>query len=1112
MEVQLVELLVNKSRFRSLLKVPFHTTQTRKWVLLQEICLTIVNRSGHTANEKWVEAAIAGGSLHRRVEDGYLLPTASWAPALADPVERKVKSLQKTYESHREKIAHWSSFDEVPAGLREYLKSLSPFHFHFESIFKFSIQLRGDQSTVTPVSAAPSVTADVAHGITGAIGQATVGGVGLYTTEERAPTAKATTRIDTATWPVSLSTPQYANAHFYAAIANTQCDTFDPLSKACKRELFDATDFKLPHVADKNPPSGDGTEQVDQALKKTQMVIDLTMDSDSETEESIASRPEDGHILTLGDAFPTRRFTDLASLSPTPGLPEPPFPPPLPLLEDTAEAIVDLPVRDFAPELHLPESLDSIEVGIPWTQPSWKTSSSPVCPPIILSPDSTVEDLPESYEDVLYPLESTEGVAELEEIDELDESEDETEVVVKLEPPDLPKEVEDRHSSESSKSVGALRLLIEQPEPRPSPAVIDQQIVVSSAAVANEPKTDVTDSSGRKRRNSVQVIRPKRSRLMIEVEVPPVVNRHLYTTFRIADKHEKETSLKLATNAAAEGSAAANTVSKGPAEVVVAFVQEDAPTGHARPTAQSRYANGLSLHATDYSCSEKPEAETPSETELQDRQPVVAPVLSNESKQPSSPASRPHAPSRISAGRPQSILSDGRDNEGKPYAPKIVRFDIPSPTIVKLELVDKESITSVEMLRRAKSAAFQRSWLRELSTKTSSSKRLRRKIEKERCRLFAYALTDILSSTPVTCLNNWSVMIEPEALTSKVMGKRARMIAKLVELAGGTRAETHAELVQWHKPSKRLVVGFSEHQVNYDSTILHGHQPAVWQYKSILDFLRFLDLAYHRALAKLAEHPAYDRRSVSTSAGIATQPNGCLAHKMAISGPQTNPGPRPQRTRSGTGTGASIDVLRHRPSRSYPSFPSGAGLHDGGIPMFAHTARLPAGDIARLLRMGRSECMNGDWDLKDMLAYERENVKGIQHGEAFLESKRADCLSRAYLELQGAWTDNTDILRNCHFMQLIGDDVAHISRKSKLSSLIRNAGGYHSERVGFANAGPHIARQVVVPSRGILLSRKHLIAAESQDARMISELDLLLLIDQRYRERKLIPLEIERRT
>ncbi|OCF35570.1 hypothetical protein I316_02623 [Kwoniella heveanensis BCC8398] len=1076
MEHHLVDLLCTQPQFHPLFRARREKTGARRWILLQELCVKILNKSGCTANVQWVEAAIAGGSLRRRSEDGSIVPTASWASALADPVERKVKSLYKNYETHREKLADLSSFDEVPTCLQAARSSAG------------SVSTSSDDSSkvgITRETTPLGVSKEVCHN---------------DVLEEAETPLMCQSEVDMSSIPHILTENSPSNCQrttdiLRTALIETSCDTFDTLSKACKQELLSletTSTVSTNLILDASSSTNDRTARSPRAIHTSREIIDLTMESDTEL-----TGLEEEHVSIVSPSITNRRLADLALASPAldPAEPLSSPPPPTSTLNPTSEAH---PVTDFAPQLRLKvdDAAPQARSGsVPPQQPKWKTCPSPASPRTLLSPDLRAGDLSAKEESlgslVSDPIEEiSETMIDMNEIDELDQSEKEMEILVELSPRKLPKRKEKktheqvkRASDEGKESQlhsrerlnGARQLFIEPRGLAPS-SLAQRHRGTAHTESADELIGDIPRGPKRDRCTAVYASQLKRRRLIPEIELPPVKNRQLYATFPLVGQ-------QLGSIESPNVSASGNAQPSGDTQHIPLAVSEE-QTHQSVDTIPRHGQHALTPLSHAWNLPSDPSDEVHILTSPQ------PPVVPDPPEQPTAPSFLVSLPQDSFGEMSDPDSEPGpeprrrrkarrRDNVGNQSSPKQVSFAIPSPMVVKIEPEEAVLETPQEMLRKARSAVFERSWLREAKTKALSSRKLRSKIDKERCRLFAYALTQILSSRPLECLKGCSVMIEQEALESTTMGKRARMVQKLVHLASGTRGSTIAELMYERNPSKRIIVGLGcTNSVEViQSTNLRDQDTVVWHCMSILEFLRLLDRAYHRASAIPAE------QQTSTSGS------------------------------------PSVETTRFRSTNSEPSAPARGftdvsdkyllPLIDSGIPV--QPVRLTAGEIARLLRIGRSERMNGDWSLEDMLSYETENQKSEEYGRAFLERKRADRLSRAYFELQRFLPKRMEVLCDCYFMQLCGDDLRQMSRDSKLGSVIRCAGGHLTKSSGFANANSYISRHIVVPDRRVLSSRKHVIIAESQAAQMITELDLLLWIDRRYREKGLIPIEIERR-
>ncbi|WVF65552.1 hypothetical protein IAT40_000281 [Kwoniella sp. CBS 6097] len=1121
MELRLVQSLHTKPRFRSLLKTPFEKTEARKWVLLQELCTTILNKSGLEANEQWVNAAIVAGSLRRNLADGTLTPTESWAPVLGDPVERKIKSLHKTYEAHKEKLEHLSSFDEVSVGLRGHLQSLSPYHFHFEAIFNSAGRPRDVSPNTTLLSSAQPLPSALAHPNQRATKPATLFEQELGVQEESEPHIKSVHPS-----PDELHHLN-ANLNLYAAVSTTSSDAFDVLAKACEKELLDESSI------DKRPDSGLSyaaawpSASLGQVPRPSKDIIDLTMDSDTEADghtgmnQAFPVHPQTEELETTSAAVGSRRsFADLASLSPAPEIPDPLFSP----IRAASVTILHPypPITAISPKLLPPgESIQEWPSPLSHSQPRWKTCSSPASQRIILSPDSDTSDLPDEESPESHDSRLAAMIA-LEEIDELDESESETEIVVKLEAPALPTQRKTSgaerlgrgkpsQTSGADLTIGALQLVIEQLGP-PHSRLIQQRTDVDHAVNVRHPDEVVKESSKGKRIARTQEAPPKRRRLTVEVELSPARNRHLYTRLRLAgDENESPMSANPRKPAEASetnlelGLRADSISSPGRREAMIAEPEITAAHGADDPLVPS------SDHGAHLSSNHPVEPDVRANIQGSAFKANGSAVGLQQEGQDMSPADRHDEPDGTYHFQSLEQLRP-RKSEASPVPSKKVTFAVPSPTIVKVEHEETVYDNPQDMLHKARSAVFERSWLREATTKALSSRKLKRKVEKERCRLYAYGLTKTMASEEIKCMNGWSVMIEPVVLASSAMGKRARMVSKLVGLAGGTCVATFVELGQRNNPSRRIVVGLGDTPVKLENGVMSHHPiPTDWQYMSILSFLQLIDTAYTRASARLTEREMGEGMLSVVPGGVASQPGAYdTEHERAYER-------RPVRG-AGLQPAASCDAITTGETRRLPTTTLRDSIATTPYQQLsgetslriAPRARMPAGEIAILLRMGRSERMNGDWNLEDMLVYEREKAKSAQLGRVFLERKRADCLSKAYFELQAIWIEKSDFLRDCHFMQLAGDDVRHIRRDSKLSSFIKSAGGYHPKRFGFADSGPHVARHIVVSDQRWLHSRWHVVMADSHAARMITELELLLWMDKRYRENDLIPFEVER--
>ncbi|OCF39771.1 hypothetical protein I317_06433 [Kwoniella heveanensis CBS 569] len=985
MEHHLVDLLCTQPQFHPLFRARREKTGARRWILLQELCVKILNKSGCTANVQWVEAAIAGGSLRRRSEDGSIVPTASWASALADPVERKVKSLYKNYETHREKLADLSSFDEVPTCLQAARSSAG------------SVSTSSDDSSkvgITRETTPLGVSKEVCHN---------------DVLEEAETPLMCQSEVDMSSIPHILTENSPSNCQrttdiLRTALIETSCDTFDTLSKACKQELLSletTSTVSTNLILDASSSTNDRTARSPRAIHTSREIIDLTMESDTEL-----TGLEEEHVSIVSPSITNRRLADLALASPAldPAEPLSSPPPPTSTLNPTSEAH---PVTDFAPQLRLKvdDAAPQARSGsVPPQQPKWKTCPSPASPRTLLSPDLRAGDLSAKEESlgslVSDPIEEiSETMIDLNEIDELDQSEKETEILVELSPRKLPKRKEKktqeqvkRASDEGKESQlhsrerlnGARQLFIEPRGLAPS-SLAQRHRGTAHTESADELIGDIPRGPKRDRCTAVYASQLKRRRLIPEIELPPVKNRQLYATFPLVGQ-------QLGSIESPNVSASGNAQPSGDTQHIPLAVSEE-QTHQSVDTIPRHGQHALTPLSHAWNLPSDPSDEVHILTSPQ------PPVVPDPPEQPTAPSFLVSLPQDSFGEMSDPDSEPGpeprrrrkarrRDNVGNQSSPKQVSFAIPSPMVVKIEPEEAVLETPQEMLRKARSAVFERSWLREAKTKALSSRKLRSKIDKERCRLFAYALTQILSSRPLECLKGCSVMIEQEALESTTMGKRARMVQKLVHLASGEPSA----------PAR----GFTD-----------------------------------------------------------------VSDKYLLP------------------------------------------LIDSGIPV--QPVRLTAGEIARLLRIGRSERMNGDWSLEDMLSYETENQKSEEYGRAFLERKRADRLSRAYFELQRFLPKRMEVLCDCYFMQLCGDDLRQMSRDSKLGSVIRCAGGHLTKSSGFANANSYISRHIVVPDRRVLSSRKHVIIAESQAAQMITELDLLLWIDRRYREKGLIPIEIERR-
>ncbi|WVW79348.1 hypothetical protein I302_101316 [Kwoniella bestiolae CBS 10118] len=417
---------------------------------------------------------------------------------------------------------------------------------------------------------------------------------------------------------------------------------------------------------------------------------------------------------------------------------------------------------------------------------------------------------------------------------------------------------------------------------------------------------------------------------------------------------------------------------------------------------------------------------------------------------------------------------------------------------VKVEPIE-EDLSPQEMLKRGRAENFDQSWLS--TTAKATSRKVKKQIEMERCRLLVRGHYEILKNTPSSYLRGCVILMSFSDFPSK-MYKTARRFVKVIGLAGGIVTSDRQDFATGTNAKCPVRI-----QVSPDRLVEVKQEPGTRHiyHMDLFQCVKWLD---RRSLNPSAptDHAVdtIPRRPPVNDRASAVAP---VKHKKSRDAARR---PIPSDQFYGTSTkrsnaAASRAELRSGRRRQVVMSTSAARASSASRVSSVNQQDTPLRKLARLFKHARAKKVKREWltaPESDRLLAARE--AGNRAVEELYNDLRAEWYKAAFVEL-GNWTGETNVLRRHAIFRVKRSKLSCLDKDPTICKIINTAGGLTTQDHP-RGSGKH--RFALV--KGTSISQEDRVLAVQEEFLAKTELQFLDYLFDRYLKSEVFPEELAR--